>query len=640
MRWELEAERRTLTEEERRTCLETRKRWVEMENEYGNMLRQKARIKWDVEGDENSKFFHSYVKRRNNKSNIRGLVINGVWCEDSKLIKMEMARHYKSLFSEQREARPIFCSDRLEKISEDDARVLEKEFNEEEVWEAIRGCGGDKAPGPDGFNFKFIRRFWDVIKSDLMRAVLWFWEKMDISRGCNSSFITIIPKVPDPIGLGDFWPISLIGCYYKIIAKMLEERVKRVVGSVVGEVQSAFIKGRYILDGVLIANEMLDFLKRSMQKGIILKWILKRRDPLSPFLFILAAEGLNAIVNEAMEIGIFRGVKVGANNVMVSHLQYADDTIFFGDWNRENTKSLMCILKCFEEVSGLRVNYNKSKLYGIGVSDVDLMDMAGWMRCAVGEFPFTYLGLSIGVGKEMDGLGLEFSSSCRGVLRDGCNIKFWLDRWVDDRRLCDRFSRLFHQDRAKEGSVKDKGKWVNESWIWEWDWVRTIRVRVCKELEDLVSVLQNVVVSYNCRDRWKWTLCEDGEFKVKDLSRLIEETILHVESGTQETLWNKLVPRKVNIFIWRALKGRLLVRAELDKRGIDLDSVLCPCCTNAVESCAHSLIMCDLAMSVWNKVFNWWKLGSVNAFSIGEFFSSYGNVNVPNSISRVWQAVI
>ncbi|GKC03688.1 hypothetical protein Tco_0995298 [Tanacetum coccineum] len=159
MRWELEAERRTLTEMERSTWLETRKRWVEMENEYGNMIRQKARIKWDVEGDENSKFFHSYVNRRNNKSNIKGLVINGVWSEDPKLIKMEMARHYKPLFSEEREARPIFCSDRLEKISEDDARVLENEFSGEEVWEAIRGCGGDKAPVLDGFNFKFIRIF-------------------------------------------------------------------------------------------------------------------------------------------------------------------------------------------------------------------------------------------------------------------------------------------------------------------------------------------------------------------------------------------------------------------------------------------------------------------------------------------------
>ncbi|GJU88692.1 putative ribonuclease H protein [Tanacetum coccineum] len=123
---------------------------------------------------------------------------------------------------------------------------------------------------------------------------------------------------------------------------------------------------------------------------------VRQGDPLSPFLFILAAEGLNVIVTEAVEKGIFRGVMMGTNKVLVSHIQYADDTIFFGEWNKENAKSLMCILKCFEEVFGLKVNYNKSKLYGIGVNEEEMMDMARWMGCGTGEFPFTYLGLPIG----------------------------------------------------------------------------------------------------------------------------------------------------------------------------------------------------------------------------------------------------
>ena len=88
-----------------------------------------------------------------------------------------------------------------------------------------------------------------------------------------------------------------------------------------------------------------------------------------------------------------------------------------------------------------------------------------------------------------------------------------------------------------------------------------------------------------------------------------------------------------------ALKGRLPVREELDKRGIDLDSVLCPCCDSMVETCVHSLVLCNLAMSVWEKIFRWWKVGNVNAFSIDELFSSNGNVNVPGISSRFWQVV-
>lgn len=153
------------------------------------------------------------------------------------------------------------------------------------------------------------------------------------------------------MGLGDYRPISLIGCYYKIITKVMAHRVKKVVGKLIGDVQNAFIEGRYILDGVLIANETMDFLKKTKKKSLIFKvdfekaydslnwdflseimrcmgfgskwckWVeaclqsasvsilvngsptkeftmgrgVRQGDPLAPFLFILAAEGLNAL---------------------------------------------------------------------------------------------------------------------------------------------------------------------------------------------------------------------------------------------------------------------------------------------------------------------------------------------------------
>ncbi|GJT96325.1 putative ribonuclease H protein [Tanacetum coccineum] len=383
-------------------------------NENIERLKNEAmKIKWDVEGDENSKFFHSYIKRRNYKSNIRGLTVNGLWCEDPSTIKAEM--EYASL--------------------------MEKDFSEGEILDAVRGCGGDKAPGPDDFNFKYIRKFWDILKSDFIRAIRWFGETMEISR---------------------------------------------------------------------------------------------------------AAEGLNAIIKEAVDKGVFRGIKVGRNNVVVSHLQYTDETIFFGEWNKENAKSLMCILKCFEEVSGLRVNYNKSKFYGVGANDVEMRDMARWMRCGVGEFPFTYLGLPI------------------------------------------------------EENVRRVGAWN--------------------------TVIEKLIVGTDRGGRFK---------KVATLPLEAEEKILNMDSGDEATTWNNWVPKKVNIFVWRALKGRLPVREELDKRGIDLDTVLCPSCGDMVESCSHSLVMCNFAMSVWEKIYSWWKIGNVNAFSIEEFFSFNGNANVPSHSSKM-----
>lgn len=104
-----------------------------------------------------------------------------------------------------------------------------------------------------------------------MVALQHFWMTGEISRGCNKSFVSHIPKVTDPLGLGDFRPISLIGCYYKIITKILADRFKKVIGKLIGESQNAFIPGRYILDGTLIANETISYVKNKKKKCVVFK---------------------------------------------------------------------------------------------------------------------------------------------------------------------------------------------------------------------------------------------------------------------------------------------------------------------------------------------------------------------------------
>ena len=100
----------------------------------------------------------------------------------------------------------------------------------------------------------------------------------------------------------------------------------------------------------------------------------------------------------------------------------------------------------------------------------------------------------------------------------GNNTLFWLDRWIDNRRLCDRFPRLYHLDRRKEANVAEMGIWVDDRWSWVWDWVREPRGRGCSELEDLVGILSTITLSHDCRDHWRWALSKDGKFAVKDLA--------------------------------------------------------------------------------------------------------------------------
>ena len=190
----------------------------------------------------------------------------------------------------------------------------------------------------------------------------------------------MVAKVKDPLSLGDFRPISLIGCLYKIISKVLASRLKTVVGNTVGEVQSAYVHGRSILDGPLIVNEICSWAKKSKKKILLFKvdfekafdsvnwdylesvmcqmgygkkwrkWIrgclesarssvivngspteefspekgVRQGDPLSPFLFILAMEGLNIAMKSAYEKGLFQGIKIPHSETTISHLFYAD----------------------------------------------------------------------------------------------------------------------------------------------------------------------------------------------------------------------------------------------------------------------------------------------------------------------------
>ncbi|GJZ88887.1 reverse transcriptase domain, reverse transcriptase zinc-binding domain protein, partial [Tanacetum coccineum] len=176
-------------------------------------------------------------------------------------------------------------------------------------------------------------------------------------------------------------------------------------------------------------------------------------------------------------------------------------------------------------------------------------------------------------------------------------------------RLRDRFSRLYHLDRRKEGRVGEKGRWGDNGWVWEWDWAREPTGRVYGEVEELISILQNVSISIDCRDVWRWNARDDGKFMVKTLTKMMEEKILNEENTEDETRLNRLVPKKVNIFVWRAIKGKLPVRVELDKRGIDLDTILCPCCGDIVESWTCSRTVEEITFIIFRECCGKWLRG-------------------------------
>ena len=128
-------------------------------------------------------------------------------------------------------------------IEEEERQSLEKEFTKEEVIQVLREMEGDKAPGPDGFTMTFFQKCWSVEK-DVMDVFEYFHRHFVFEQFMNASFLTLIPKKCNAVNIKDFRPISLVGSVYKLLSKVLANKLRAVLDNLISKTQNLFVGGR------------------------------------------------------------------------------------------------------------------------------------------------------------------------------------------------------------------------------------------------------------------------------------------------------------------------------------------------------------------------------------------------------------
>lgn len=354
--------------------------------------KQRSRSSWLKWGDKNSKFFHAQAAQRKSRNTIQGLITaHGDLATTSTAMEEVILDYFGTLFTT---THPSICdieialNDVEPKVTQSMNSALCAPFSAEEVKKALFQLHPDKAPGPDGMTKLFFQKFWNITGQDITNAVLQVLNYGESLVDWNSTIVTLIPKVANPVMIKEFRPISLCNIIYKIVARAITNRLRPILQSCVDDFQSAFIPNRLISDNVILGFEYVHWMRNHRQgkcgyaalkldmskaynivewnflEAIILKlgfahtWITKimncvssvkysfklnqevfgdlrpqrgirQGDPLSPYLFVICAQGLSSLLTKMQAKNEFRGVRVANSCPRISHLFCADCSIIF-----------------------------------------------------------------------------------------------------------------------------------------------------------------------------------------------------------------------------------------------------------------------------------------------------------------------
>ena len=308
-----------------------------------------------------------------------------MWQEEEGKVEEIVVGYYRTLFWTNN---PIdfteFFAAIQRKVTPVMNQQLTREYSEQKV-KVAQQMYPLKAPGPDGMRPLFFQHFWPTCGAVVSKMVLDFLNQGIPPPNFNETHIVLISKIKEPKRVTDYRPISLCNVTYKIVSKVIANRLKKILPSIISETQSAFVHGRLITDNVLVTFETMhhiskkksgkvgemalkldmskaydrvewECLEKIMEKlGLDERWRvlvmrcvrsvtysikindsprghiipsrgIRQGDPLSSYLFLLCAEGLSTLIKASVAKGDMKGVSVCRGGPILSHLFFADDS--------------------------------------------------------------------------------------------------------------------------------------------------------------------------------------------------------------------------------------------------------------------------------------------------------------------------
>ncbi|XP_062102876.1 uncharacterized protein LOC133813856 [Humulus lupulus] len=416
--------------------------------------KQRSKQLWLREGDLNSKYFHASARTRRRANHIESLRNDtGEMVDWKSDLEHLMVEYFQTLFKSSVDEWDEVVSCVVPTITPSQNAMLLAPIEDDEVKSALFHMHPDKSPGPDGMSPGFYQKFWPIVGQDVIHEMKKFWQTETFDAQLPLTNIVLVPKKKRPMSMLDLRPISLCNVLYKIMSKVLANRLKQVIDCVISEAQSAFIPGRLITDNIMISYEIMHYLKRKTtgKKGymalkldmskaydrvewgylkavlskmgfdrklvslfmhcvtsaryqishagrefghIIPERGLRQGDPLSSYLFIIYTEGFSALLRNYERRRMFRGIQVARGAPVLSHMFFADDTYIFCKATIEDAEHILHLLSVFESASGQKINYDKSSIFFSRNTEVGLRDsICGELGIHEADDTSTYLGL-------------------------------------------------------------------------------------------------------------------------------------------------------------------------------------------------------------------------------------------------------